>query len=75
MADLRIPSLPVPRPSAAPANPAASEAVRAAQQAFFQTALGQIQASAPAARAAPATTAEPGPQRPLRPGSLLDIKV
>lgn len=60
----------------------------AAQRAFFQAALSQAQgASAPAAAAAPQTTAQvqrtatvaaaptDQPQKILRPGSLIDIRV
>ena len=68
---------------------AASEAARAAQRAFFSQALNGVQAPAPTAPSIPPTTPavrqsapavriaipdEP-PQRPLRPGSLVDIKV
>lgn len=91
MADLRIPtSLPAVR--ASPPGPAA-DAVRAAQRAFFDTALANA-ASPAVTRPAPPTqaiavaapppqraslgaatqTAEP-PSRPMRPGSLLDIRV
>ncbi len=68
----------------APTRPAggASEAVRAAQRAFFQAALSQSNASHAAAkpvstsanRLGPVDLSNP-PSRPLRPGSLLDIKV
>lgn len=86
MADLRI----TPGLSAPPAPSAArASGARAAQRAFFDAALGKtapvsevrpVQAAVRAA--APAVTgkipsalpAEP-PSRPLRPGSLLDIKV
>jgi hypothetical protein len=76
MADLRIPpqSLPVvPRTSTAPAR---VDAARAAQQAFFRTAL-EAQSSAPAPPRPVAPEAEPAApaQRLPRPGSLLDIKV
>lgn len=87
MADLRIPSsLP---PAATPTPARTSEAVRAAQRAFFDTAL--TNASAPsvarpaaaapaaAAQAKPAVTVstegQAPPARPLRPGSLLDIRI
>ena len=95
MADLRLPAQ---LPTAAPARPmpaARAEAVRAAQRAFFETALaGEAQAAprAPAAAETAAATpaaappvrdlrppaealAGPAPARPLRPGSLLDIRV
>jgi hypothetical protein len=51
--------------------------VRAAQQAFFQAAAGEPVRPAPAAQPAQpaAKTAETDAQRPMRPGSLLDIKV
>lgn len=68
--------LPVPTP--APARPAAV----AAQRAFFQAALNPVQAAAAQAApsaAAPAARAETvravDPERPVRPGSLLDIRV
>jgi len=64
---------------------------RAAQRAFFDAALGKVQAPAAVQRAAPATAAparpspilnaapapaaEPSPDRPLRPGSLVNIVV
>jgi hypothetical protein len=85
MADLRVTGgLPAPVPK--PALP--SEAARAAQRAFFQAALNAAAPAAPsrpvetqpaapraatlqAAPAAPATE----PNRYMRPGSLLDIKV
>jgi hypothetical protein len=76
-----------PFPQTRPQAPA--EPARAAQRAFFSQALAQAQAPAPSARpemAAPAraTTAftptraaEPSapPERVMRPGSLLDIKI
>ena len=69
-------------PPATTARPVRPEA-RAAQRAFFDAALTRAAAAAPrpepvrAAAAAARTTAEPEaqPQRYLRPGSLLDIKV
>lgn len=92
MADMKIPpggggQLPATRPQ----NAARSEAIRAAQKAFFDAAMNQapapavaparapsrpaaVQAAAPVQTAAPAATTEP-PQRYLRPGSRLDIKV
>jgi len=64
---------------------------RAAQKAFFDAALGKAQAPAMVQRAAPTVTApaparpspiltatplaEPSPDRPQRPGSLLNIVV
>jgi hypothetical protein len=81
MADIRITG-----GSAPPVPAQRSDAVRSAQRAFFQAAVGGVQAprpadTAPAAavRAAPAPSAlaaaAPEPGRYLRPGSLLDIKV
>ena len=74
-------------PVARPADPAADAAKLAAQRAFFQQALGKaqpVQAAAPVApavAAAPASVqrmvdpSQPAPQRILRPGSLLDIRI
>jgi len=77
MADMKIPPgghLPAVRP-----NPPKAEAVRSAQQAFFQAAMGQPQAAAKTRpQAAPPPSAAPvaeTPQRYARPGSRLDIKV
>lgn len=80
------PSIFAPRPQAAATTSAPG--ARAAQADFFRMALGQgggVQAAAPAAAqaaraaAAPAPLATPtravDPERPLRPGSLLDIRV
>lgn len=86
MADLRNPLGSPPLPAARPVAPARSEAVRAAQRAFFEAALGQpsTPAAAPSVTAAPAappprTAMRVDPQSPperiLRPGSLVDIKV
>jgi len=75
-----------------PAQPSRSVAdARAAQKAFFDAALGKVQAPAVAQRASPVATpapatrpspiltsapaAEPSPDRPMRPGSLLNIVV
>ncbi len=89
MADVRIP------PQTAVAAqlgrvqpPAKSEAVRAAQRAFFEAAMGQAQTPAPSpaattASASPAASARSAsnpahssePDRFARPGSVLDIKV
>jgi len=59
-----------------------SSALRQAQAAFFRAALGEVQAAPVAHTAAPArvaaqsaAAATPDSARPLRPGSLLDIKV
>ena len=76
------PNLPSQLPGAAPSNTAAS-----ARAAFFQAMNGAAQAT-PVAPAAPvqrmvsaavapvqAPAQQPDPARPLRPGSLLDIRV
>ena len=73
------PNFPPPATTARPVRPD----VRAAQKAFFQASVTAaaptaarpepVRAAAPAARTA--TQPEPEPQRYLRPGSLLDIKV
>jgi hypothetical protein len=72
-----------------PTHPSAEAARTAAQRAFFDAALGRAGAPAPALQTAsavftpapiqrpqrmPDPAAEP-PTRPLRPGSLLDIRV
>jgi hypothetical protein len=65
--------------SPSPIQPAPSRDVSAAQRAFFQAALGRVQAAAEPAptQTAPAVQAEtPGDTaRSYRPGKLLDIKV
>lgn len=76
------PDLPAPIPATGLTRPggATTDAARAA---FFRAAMGQVQATqAPARTAAPSPTAtasaaraEPSPERPGRPGSLLDIRV
>jgi hypothetical protein len=70
----RLPALTPQPPQAQPARD-----VQAAQRAFFQaavTARPPAAAPAPAQAAAPARpTAAPDPNRPLRPGSLVDIRV
>jgi hypothetical protein len=75
------------RLSALTPQPAAAQPTRdvtAAQRAFFRAALGQAvepaPAVSPAAPTAPALTASPAPmtpdpERPLRPGSIIDIRV
>jgi hypothetical protein len=78
------------RPSVLPPTPQGSSpqdsAKLAAQRAFFAAAMGQAQAQAPAATIQPtspaATTAAraapapaEAPQKILRPGSLIDIRV
>lgn len=81
MADMKIPaSLPV---AARAMTGARAEAIRNAQKAFFQAAMTQAQRPEPKPSAKPQSkTAAPAdlqetdrPQRYLRPGSLLDIKV
>ena len=81
MSTIRPPIFPTPQPQAQPTAPVRSSA----QQAFFAAAMGrpaappQVQAQ-PQAQAAPAQRmpaslpADP-PQKILRPGSLLDIRV
>ncbi|MBX7248552.1 MAG: hypothetical protein K1X35_05805 [Caulobacteraceae bacterium] len=81
------PQLPLAPPSR-PTGPA--DGARAAQRAFFAQALNAAQQPAPIAEAAPAAPVvrqaearptvrmaipEPEPERPLRPGSLLDIRI
>ena len=87
MAAVRPPIFPPSRPS--PAGPQRPDAAKlAAQKAFFEAALGKaaapaaMQPSAPTAVskpvAAPSPSVQPGaepPQKILRPGSLLDIKI
>jgi hypothetical protein len=69
---------PISAPSIQPTPPARD--VSAAQKAFFQAALGAVQAS-PQPAAAPATPVAaradeaPDPMRTYRPGKLLDITV
>ena len=65
------PQLPATRP-----QPAAD--VRAAQRAFFAAALGEAQAQPQPQPSRPAAAADPTgpePERYLRPGSIIDIKV
>ena len=81
MSTIRPPIFPTPQPQAQPTAPVRSSA----QQAFFAAAMGrpaahpQVQAQ-PQAQAAPAQRmpaslpADP-PQKILRPGSILDIRV
>lgn len=88
MADLRIPS--GAQPLVPAASPARADALKAAQRAFFNQALAEVQATAPtrpqtsqtaAVSAAPAPRASAdatdvaSPGQYPRPGSLLDIKV
>ena len=82
MADIRAPQWPVLRP---PANPAPKADARAqAQRAFFEAALaGRTEATPEAApfRAPdlriqmPASAPPSAPEKILRPGSIIDIKV
>lgn len=69
-----------------PAASRATDAARAAQRAFFDAALGKAQAvpapeppkasvAAPSVRSARAAQASSEPDRLLRPGSLLNIRV
>jgi hypothetical protein len=84
-----VPSIRPPSPQPPTVAPRPPDSARQAAKAFFQLAAGQAaapaaapQAPAPAAAARPATgpnrlaaaPADP-PERPLRPGSLLDIRV
>ena len=85
------PIRPNPSPNLQPTAPArpADAARAAAQRAFFEIAMGKAPAAAaaapvsaaqPVAAAPPRRVASPLPQgeapsRPLRPGSLLDIRV
>jgi hypothetical protein len=78
------PNFPLPVAQPRPVRPEA----RAAQRAFFEAAINRAAAAAPAASTASAEPVRPAaaasrttredtgqPQRYLRPGSLLDIKV
>ena len=72
MAVERLPAVTTP-PEVRPVR-----AARTAQHAFFEAALGRVQAGASPKVTPLNEIAEPGkaaPARPLRPGSLLDIKV
>ena len=74
MADLRIPPASVPVARTQPL--ARVDATTAAQRAFFQAALNnETFAPAPKPATVRAEPAAASPQRLLRPGSLLDIKV
>lgn len=93
MADIRsVPGAPPPNLPAAPRGSARADAVRAAQAAFFQSALQNQTVAAAPVRAAPAAAVRPSPapaptarmafdpqapepERILRPGSLVDLKV
>lgn len=81
MSDVRPVAWPAAAQPAQPASPARS----AAQRAFFEQALGRAGAPAPqaAVQPSPAQPAAPArmripdapPEKILRPGSLIDIKV
>lgn len=82
MSTIRPPIFPTPQPQAQPAAPARNSA----QQAFFAAAMGrpapaqaqvQAQPQAPAApvQRMPASLPADPPQKILRPGSILDIRV
>lgn len=82
------PDLPAPIPGTGLTSPGGATA-DAARAAFFRAAMGQVQAAqAPVRTTAPAPSAaattatatttarsEPSPDRPSRPGALLDIRV
>ena len=57
-----------------PAAVQPSRALRPAQQAFFEAALGKAKAAAPSTKITPLQEV-PTPRQPLRPGSIVDIKV
>jgi len=81
MADIRAPQWPAVRTPSAP--PAKADARTEAQRAFFQAALaGQTATASEAPRAAAARAPdlriqmpEAPPEKILRPGSIIDIKV
>ena len=82
MADIRNPVAGSSLAPQARATPARSEAVRAAQRALLEAALSGTAAlpsaqprTAPAVPAPAAARSAAPPDRILRPGSLLDIKV
>lgn len=68
-----------------PVQPQPVEAARASQRAFFSQALAAVQApeptiapvhTQPTSPTAPAAAnGQPAPDRPMRPGSLLDIRI
>ena len=76
---------PISHPQLPAIQPVPSRDVGAAQKAFFQAALGQVQAASAPAIAAPAQATaarpaakaeeQPDPTRGYRPGRLLDITV
>jgi hypothetical protein len=76
------PLRPLSAPAPTPAAQGADAARLAAQKAFFEMAMGRAQAPATAQPQAHAAAtqrvpdpAKPAPDRILRPGSLLDIRV
>lgn len=72
MSVARLPAL-TPQP---PATAQAPRDIRAAQRAFFAAATTESHEPAPIAAPSPtASAASSDPARPLRPGSLLDIRV
>ena len=83
MADTRIGATGSSLVPQSPIAPGRNEAARAAQRAFFEAALaGTSAVTGPAQKIAPVAPAQAGragssapPNRLLRPGSLLDIKV
>ena len=71
--------IPPPTPQLPATRPQPAAEVRAAQRAFFAAALGEAQAQPQPERPAPARAAvapeADQPERYLRPGSIVDIKV
>ena len=79
MAEIRPAGAPIANLPAAPRGAARADSVRAAQAAFFQSALQETATPAaapvrPVAKVAFDASA-PQPERMLRPGSLVDLKV
>ena len=66
--------VPPPTPQLPTVRPQPASDVRAAQRAFFAAALGEAEAQ-PEPPARPAAAAPAEPDRVLRPGSIIDIKV
>ena len=82
MADIRPAGTAIANLQAAPRGAARADSVRSAQAAFFQSALQDLGVNSDApVRPAPAApklafdTSAPQPERILRPGSLVDLKV
>ncbi len=82
MADIRPTGASIANLPTAPRGAARADSVRAAQAAFFQSALQETSASAdtpvrpaPAAAKVAFDASAPQPERILRPGSLVDLKV